>query len=414
MPPATQLLHTSAQNQVSGTQYLRFSTILGKAWLASYSCRKGEKDEPFPSSPLARAREANPVGWAGLGQKSRSQSSCWRAGLSTPLPARQGSRDGRRMGKIRVEGECIHHKASPSVCKALNTALGQLGQAQNSAPVNDALWSKPRQFTFLSSRFPLYLMRVLGKYMMTVCLQLPSPSLPLSPGSITNKSPRWERGPEETRGTKPQTEPSPCPPAACSPKQLCISLPRPGQPSPSWGEGGEWGPCRVCISGAEITAIRPGQQSCLFVTVSRCPPDPACGTRAGLDHLSSVGVPPCPGSSRHLPASFCPRQPPPLIADPSLCPAPASQRHLDTPWKKPQGFLRALPAGSALPASFAAAQLPPGWEHPAQANTEPLPAPGRVARRSPRSPASAPHSPHLTQPAGDRVGGGGGSSLHPP
>lgn len=66
----------------------------------------------------------------------------------------------------------------------------------------------------------------------------PSPSLPLSPGSITNKSPRWERGPEETRGTKPQTEPF-FPP--CSPKQLCISLQRPGQPSPSWGEGGEGG-----------------------------------------------------------------------------------------------------------------------------------------------------------------------------
>lgn len=205
MPPVVQLLYAGAQTQVSGTWYLRFSTSLGKAWLASLTATAGEgkKDE---LSPSPAPEKASPAGWAGSELPVAEQLPTGRSQHPAACPA-------GKLGwwEIGMEGEHIYHKASASVCKELNTILEQWGQAQeSSAPVNDALRPLPRQFTFLSSRFPLYLTQVLGKYMMTDYLPAaPSPSLPLSPGSITNKSPHWERGPEETRGTKPQTEPFP-------------------------------------------------------------------------------------------------------------------------------------------------------------------------------------------------------------
>lgn len=205
MPPVVQLLYAGAQTQVSGTWYLRFSTSLGKAWLASLTATAGEgkKDE---LSPSPAPEKASPAGWAGSELPVAEQLPTGRSQHPAACPA-------GKLGwwEIGMEGEHIYHKASASVCKELNTILEQRGQVQeSSAPVNDALRPLPRQFTFLSSRFPLYLTQVLGKYMMTDYLPAaPSPSLPLSPGSITNKSPRWERGPEETRGTKPQTEPFP-------------------------------------------------------------------------------------------------------------------------------------------------------------------------------------------------------------
>lgn len=87
-----------------------------------------------------------------------------------------------------------------------------------------------------------------------------------------------------------------------------------------------------------------------FTTASWCLPGPdlVSGTSAGLGQLSVVG-PACQDTS----------QPSPLGANLSLCRPPACQRHLDTPWRKPCGFLRASPVGSALPASFAAFPLPP-------------------------------------------------------
>lgn len=155
-----------------------------------------------------------------------------------------------------------------------------------------------------------------------------SPSLPLSPGSITNKSPCWERGPEETRGTKPLTEPFF---PLCSPKQLCISLGGQASPRPAGEkEGGEGGPSGfACREQKSQPEDREKGVVCVCRS-SRCSPgpDPASGNRAGLEELPSIGSPPCQGSSGHLPASFSPLQPSLCGASPSLCPIPTSQRIL--------------------------------------------------------------------------------------
>ena len=67
----------------------------GLAGFLGRNCRKGKKNEPAPSpAPVKQALQA------GLGQKSRSRSSCLWAGLSTLLPARQGSWDGGKVGKL--------------------------------------------------------------------------------------------------------------------------------------------------------------------------------------------------------------------------------------------------------------------------------------------------------------------------
>lgn len=214
----------------------------------------------------------------------------------------------------------------------------------------------------------------------------PSPSLPLSPGSTTNKSPRWERGPEETRGTKPQTEPFS--PLLCSPKQLCISLRRPGQPSPSWGEGGEGGPCRVCVSGAEITTRR-ADRSCLCLSprLGIClaltlPPGPALAWNSS----------PLLGSlcAKAAPGTFQPASPP--TSHPVSVPTP-----LSAPLQPRKGAWTLLGRSPGVfcepPASL------PGAERslPRESGED----------KSPRSPASSPlpHSPLGT--------GEGAPSAHP-
>lgn len=147
----------------------------------------------------------------------------------------------------------------------------------------------------------------------------PSPSLPLSPGSITNKSPRWERGPEETRGTKPQTEPFLIFFFPCSPKQLCISL---GQASPRPAgekEGGEGAPQGLHVGSRNHNQKAEGRE--LFVFVAHRGPDPASRN-------------PCwPGITLLCWVSSLPRQlwapsSHPLTVPSPLSEAPASQRIL--------------------------------------------------------------------------------------
>lgn len=215
----------------------------------------------------------------------------------------------------------------------------------------------------------------------------PSPSLPLSPGSITNKSPRWERGPEETRGTKPQTEPFS--PLLCSPKQLCISLRRPGQPSPSWGEGGEGGPCRVCVSGAEITTRRAGERSCLCLS-------PRLGIRLALTlppgpALAWNSSPPL-GSlcAKAAPGTFQPASPP--TSHPLSAPTP-----LSTPLQPCKGAWTLL---GRSPGVFC--------EPPAS-----LPGAGRSLPRD-SGEDKPPPAPLQVPPAPQPTGDWGGGSLRPP
>lgn len=256
-----------------------------------------------------------------------------------------------------MEGEHIYHKASPSVCKELNTILEQLGQAQeSSAPVNDALRPLPRQFTFLSSCFPLYLMRVLGKYMMTICLQLqapPSPS-PQAPSPINHPAGREGQRKPEAQNLKQSLFPP------CSPKQLCISLPWPGQPSPSWGEGGEGGPCRVCMSGAEITTRRAGEGSCLCLSphpstrlALTLPPGPMLAWNSSLP-LQSLHAKAAPGTFQ--PASSPASHPLPVptpLSDPLHPHKGAWTLH----GRSPGVFCEPRQRASALPANFAAFPL---------------------------------------------------------
>lgn len=89
----------------------------GLAGLLGCGCSKGKKDELSPSAaPEERA----------LGHKSQPR--CLQAALSTSLPARQGSQEARESGKIGIEGEGIHLKASPLVCKALKHHLRATGR----------------------------------------------------------------------------------------------------------------------------------------------------------------------------------------------------------------------------------------------------------------------------------------------
>lgn len=102
-------------------------------------------------------------------------------------------------------------RAHPPKCSVLpwskRASSGELSSSQRCST------APGRQFNFLSSCFLL----LTQDGTLTIRLQLqalPTSPPPISPGSITNKSPRWEREPEETRGTKPQAEPffPPCSP----------------------------------------------------------------------------------------------------------------------------------------------------------------------------------------------------------
>lgn len=139
----------------------------------------------------------------------------------------------------------------------------------------------------------------------------------------------------------------------------------------------------------------------VLVTASRRSPgaDPVSRTCAGLEKLFSLGIPPCQGSSGHLPSAFSPHQPPPRSANPPFCLAKALGRSLEealgfsvslASGRNPASKLHRLPppaaqpprAGSTLPRQTPSLSLPGGsskdeppllCKHP----TQPSPCPAR-------------------------------------
>lgn len=171
----------------------------GLPGLLGCGCRNGKKDEV--SLPWLHWRNEC---WA----TKSSPDGCRQLSAPHCLSGKRGRRKSGKIGKIGIEGEGVHLKGSPWVCRALKQRLRAAGRSWAELSCRKCRSSAPAQADHLPLLPFFPLPRVSAREINDDYLPAAlSPSLPLSPGSITNKSPRWERGPEETRGTKPQTEP---------------------------------------------------------------------------------------------------------------------------------------------------------------------------------------------------------------
>lgn len=148
--------------------------------------------------PFSCPGEASPAGWAGLEELVKRQVPVSRSWQPASHPAAKPG--WRELGKLGWRESSCTTKALFLCAKCSVPSWSKWNQLRRLR----GPWKAICLLLLLFSPLPcVSAWEIHHDYLPAA----PSPSLPLSPGSIANKSPRWERGPEETRGAKPQTEP---------------------------------------------------------------------------------------------------------------------------------------------------------------------------------------------------------------